>query len=336
MQQPKMAVEKKEGGQGSARVWSTMMKQTGAAALFGVSSVLIMTVNKSVLTTYNFSAFQVVGLGQIVAIIVILRVLKAFGAVSFPDCSWNQLSRVYPLPMFYFLNLVFGLGATLKTNLPMFTVLRRFTLIFVALGQMYMFKQYESVAVNGTLVMMIAGALVAAYRDLSFDLVGYLYITLNNVVTAVNTLYVKKKLSGDMGNVELMYYNCLVTLVPAIAFAAGTGDLAAAYRYARWAEPGFLLNFGLSCVMGAVLMYSMTLCQSLVSALTHTVIGCIKNIVVTYVGMYVGGDYVYEAYNFIGIHISIVASLLYSYFKFREQEAQHTLPSSTAHPLVKF
>ncbi|KAL5479199.1 hypothetical protein EMCRGX_G022691 [Ephydatia muelleri] len=327
-----MAVEENNGRrQEGRRVWSTMLKQAAAASLFGVSSILIMTVNKSVLTTYNFSAFQVVGLGQILAIIVILRTLKACGVVSFPDCSWQQFNRVYPLPLFYFLNLVFGLGATLKTNLPMFTVLRRFTLILVAAGQMYMFKQYESAAVNGTLVMMIAGALVAAYRDLSFDLVGYLYVTLNNVVTAVNTLYVKKKLNGDMSNVELMYYNCLFTLVPAVAFAAGTGDLSMAYQYTRWAEPGFLLNFGLSCVMGAILMYSMTLCQSVVSALTHTVIGCIKNIAVTYVGMYVGGDYVYEKYNFIGIHISIVASVLYSVFKLREQEARQ-LPQPLCSP----
>lgn len=321
-----MAVELNGSTEVDKRVWPSILKKAGAATLFGLSSILIMTVNKSVLTTYNFSAFQVVGLGQIVAIIVILRSLKAFGVISFPDCSWQQFYRVYPLPLFYFLNLVFGLGATQKTNLPMFTVLRRFTIIFVAVGQVYMFKQYESTTVNGTLVMMIVGAVVAAYRDLSFDLMGYVYVTMNNVVTAVNTLYVKKKLNGDMSNVELMYYNCLVTILPAIAFAAGTGDLATAYHYTRWTEPGFLLNFGLSCVMGAVLMYSMTLCQSLVSALTHTVIGCIKNIAVTYVGMYVGGDYVFETYNFIGIHISIIASVLYSVFKFREQEVSRAVP----------
>ena len=302
-------------------LWKKIAKQVGASFFFGIASILIMTVNKTVLTTYNFRAFQVVGLGQIVTIVVLLWVLKQVKLVSFPDLSWAQLKRIFPLPIFYFLNLVLGLGGTQKTNLPMFTVLRRFTLIFVSVGQIYMFNKYETPQVNFSLILMILGAFVAAYRDLTFDLVGYTYVTLNNVATAANNLYAKKKLSGDMGNVELMYYNSLVAFFPALILAAATGELRVAYEYPNWTNWNFLVNFFLSCIMGAVLMYSMTLCQQVTSALTYTVVGGIKNVAVTYIGMYVGGDYTFELYNFIGIHVSVFANLLYTYFKFKEEQA---------------
>eukprot|EP00731_Ephydatia_muelleri_P010748 Em0005g1334a len=288
----------------SRELWIKIAKQVGASFFFGVASILIMTVNKTVLTTYNFRAFQVVGLGQIVTIVVLLWALKMLKLVSFPDLSWSQLKRIFPLPIFYFFNLVLGLGGTQKTNLPMFTVLRRFTLIFVSVGQIYMFSKYETTQ----------GPDLRSHRL-------HLRHAQQRCHGGQQSLRQEEKLSGDMGNVELMYYNSLVAFVPALVLAAATGELRTAYEYPNWTSAGFLVNFFLSCIMGAVLMYSVTLCQQLTSALTYTVVGGIKNVVVTYIGMYVGGDYMFELYNFIGIHVSVAANLLYTFFKFKEEQA---------------
>jgi hypothetical protein len=93
---------------------SLMMKQIGASLFFGITSILIVMVNKTVLTSYNFPSFQTLGIGQIVAIILIAQFAKFIGVVNFPDISRKQLFKIFPLPLFYIINLIFGLASTQK------------------------------------------------------------------------------------------------------------------------------------------------------------------------------------------------------------------------------
>lgn len=303
-------------------------KKVGSALFYGFASFFITVVNKTVLTSWKFPSFLVLSIGQMVASIIVLYSGKKVRLVSFPDLGRDTPRKLFPLPLIYFGNMIFGLGGTQALSLPMFAALRRFSILMTMLLELKVLGVRPSIPVQISVWSMISGALLAASDDLSFNLQGYTYLMITNTLTAANGVYVKKNLeSKDMGKYGLVFYNSLFMIVPALLLAWIFDDLSDAMAYQHWGNPIFLIQFLLSCVMGFILSYSTILCTQHNSALTTTIVGCLKNICVTYLGMFIGGDYVFSWLNCIGINISVFGSLLYTYVTFRRKEApRKTVP----------
>lgn len=303
-----------------------IVSQVLAALFYGVSSFFIVIIIKSVLTNNKFPSSQVVGLGQMVATLAILRTCKSVGLITFPTFDSSVFRRIWPLPAIYLGNLMFGLSSTKNLSLPMFTVLRRFTILLTLLGEEVLLRYRSSTGVRVCVMMMIGGSFIAALSDLAFDYVAYIIVFLNDICTAGNTVYMKRKLEAkDLGKYGLMYYNALFMIFPATLVAWYTGDLSKALAYPHWNSILFDIQFLLACVMGFILIYSTVLCTSINSALTTTIVGCLKNIFVTYFGMFFGGDYVFSLLNFVGLNISMTGGVIYALVKYREQQKQKAI-----------
>jgi solute carrier family 35 len=199
---------------------------------------------------------------------------------------------------------------------------------------------------------MIFGAIIAAYYDFSYDFYGYVLVLFNDIFTALNGVYLKKAtISKKCSKMGVLFYNSLFSFMslalyflwsqillhePALSSSPSSSALSTSasaasssaaasisppsllqeiYEYPGWSDPSFLLLFLFTALMGSILNYSIFLCTTVNSPLTTAVIGCLKNILVTYFSMLFmtsGSDYQFNLLNFIGLNISILGSIYYT------------------------
>ncbi|XP_035221054.1 UDP-sugar transporter sqv-7-like isoform X2 [Stegodyphus dumicola] len=133
-----------------------------SALFYGISSFLIIVVNKIVLTNYKFPSTHALGIGQMLVTILVLYIGRYFSIIKFPSISSDVPKKIWPLPLFFIGNLVCGLGGTKHLSLPMFTVLRRFTILMTLVGEYLILKTRQSLPVVLTVFAMVGGAIIAA------------------------------------------------------------------------------------------------------------------------------------------------------------------------------
>ncbi|KAM9744547.1 nucleotide sugar transporter SLC35D2 [Menidia menidia] len=309
------------GAGGESAEHSGLLKFSSAVFYAG-SSFLITVVNKTVLTSFRFPSYLCLGIGQMITTIVVLYVAKANKTVQFQDFDRSIFLKIFPLPLFYIGNHVTGLGSTKKLSLPMFTVLRKFTILMTMVLEGLILRKTFPRNIIYSVVAIVFGAIVAASSDLAFDVEGYTFILLNDAFTAASGVYTKKKLGDQgLGKYGVLFYNALIIVIPTLLASAFTGDLQKAIAFEDWVSVTFVCCFLMSCFMGFVLMYSIILCSYYNSALTTSVVGALKNVAVAYIGIFVGGDYLFSWTNFLGLSICMSGGLVYSYLTFKNTQS---------------
>ncbi|KAM4876263.1 nucleotide sugar transporter SLC35D2 [Thomomys bottae] len=291
-----------------------------SALFYGVCSFLIVLVNKTLLTSYGFPSPIVLGIGQMAATIMILYVSKLNKIIHFPDFDKKIPIKLFPLPLLYVGNHISGLWSTSKLSLPMFTVLRKFTIPLTLLLEIIILGKQYSLSIVASVFAIVIGALIAAGSDLAFNLEGYIFVFLNDIFTAANGVYTKQKMDPkELGKYGVLFYNACFMIIPTFIISASTGDLQQATEFNQWKNVLFIIQFLLSCFLGFLLMYATVLCSYYNSALTTAVVGAIKNVSVAYIGMLVGGDYIFSLLNFVGLNICMAGGLRYSFLTLSSQ-----------------
>ncbi|NXI68893.1 S35D2 protein, partial [Anseranas semipalmata] len=288
-----------------------------SALFYGTCSFLIVLVNKALLSAYSFPSPIFLGIGQMAATILILYISKLNKIIHFPDFDKSIPVKLFPLPLIYVGNHISGLSSTSKLSLPMFTVLRKFTIPLTLLLEIIILGKRYPLSIIISVFAIVLGAFIAAGSDLSFNLEGYTFVLLNDIFTAANGVYTKQKMDPkELGKYGVLFYNACFMVVPTVIISFSTGDFQLTH-FQHWTNFLFVFQFLLSCLLGFLLMYSTVLCSHYNSALTTTVVGAIKNISIAYIGMLIGGDYIFSVLNFIGLNICMAGGLRYSFLTLR-------------------
>nr|XP_020827348.1 UDP-N-acetylglucosamine/UDP-glucose/GDP-mannose transporter isoform X5 [Phascolarctos cinereus] len=267
---------KAKEGEPTSAVHSQLVKLL-SALFYGTCSFFIVLVNKTVLTTYSFPSPLILGIGQMATTIVILYVSKLNKIIQFPDFNKTIPVKLFPLPLLYVGNHISGLSSTSKLSLPMFTVLRKFTIPLTLFLEVIILRKHYSLNIIVSVFAIILGAFIAAGSDLSFNLEGYIFVFLNDIFTAANGVYTKQKMDPkELGKYGVLFYNACFMIIPTFVISISTGDLQQATEFSHWRNILFITQFLLSCLLGFLLMYSTVLCSYYNSALTTTVVGAVK------------------------------------------------------------
>jgi hypothetical protein len=79
--------------------------------------------------------------------------------------------------------------------------------------------------INSVGVMCI-GAAIAAWKDMTFDIVSYFYLFLTNLFTSLYTVYINVvKKETNLNIWAMMYYNNITTMPFLAVLAWYTGDM---------------------------------------------------------------------------------------------------------------
>jgi len=303
-----------------------------AAAQYSFASLGIMFANKIVLTSYDFHSFAFLTLCQFATTVCILSFFKSRGWIDYPNNDIRMFIKVFPLQILFLVSTVCSLGGTKNVNVPMFVMLRRFTILFTMIAEYFVGGITPTRQIAASVMVLCSGAIIAV-TDFSVHFDSVVMILVANVCQALSTVISKQKMEikDGLGTYGLLMYNSLYSLMcflPFFTYGKLHVELNESLTDKNWGSPMFVALFLFSCAMASMLNFSILLCTKVNSALTTMVIGVIKNLVTTYLGMFVGNDYTFTWLNFTGLNVSVCGSLIYTWIKYSEGQTQKAQQSN--------
>ncbi|KAH1124514.1 hypothetical protein GLYMA_06G067600v4 [Glycine max] len=188
----------------------------------------------------------------------------------------KTLKHTLPLAGAYLLYMLVTMESVRGVNVPMYTTLRRTTVVFTMLVEYMLVGQRYSPSVIFSVGLIVFGAFVAGARDLSFDAHGYAIVFLSNITTAIYLATIARvgKTSG-LNSFGLMWCNGVTCGPFLFIWTLVRGDVKMTINSPYLLSPGFIVVLLFSCILAFFLNYSIFLNTTLNSALAQTICGSI-------------------------------------------------------------
>ncbi|OMO90823.1 hypothetical protein COLO4_18865 [Corchorus olitorius] len=309
---------------------SAMTKRGAYAAISYMScAVLLILFNKAALSSYSFPCANVITLFQMISSCSFLYLLRRWKIISFSNnesltnfdgntsfVPLKTLIHTLPLAGTYLLYMLVTVESVRGVNVPMYTTLRRTTVVFTMLVEFLLAGQKYSSSIIGSVGLIVLGAFVAGARDLSFDFYGYAVVFLANITTAIYLATIARigKSSG-LNSFGLMWCNGIICGPVLLLWTFLHGDLKTTMNFPDLFSPGFMAVMILSCTLAFFLNYTIFLNTTLNSAVTQTICGNLKDFFTIGLGWILFGGLPFDLLNVIGQLLGFVGSGLYAYYK---------------------
>ncbi|XP_046567448.1 UDP-galactose/UDP-glucose transporter 7-like [Haliotis rubra] len=300
---------------------STTAKGMLAALFYGVCSVGTAFINKALMTSMKFDFPVFIMVVQMMFTIILLETLSFCRVLDIPRYTLARAKKFVWPAVFYGANAVLALTALAHMNIAMYGVMKRCVPISTMLLAVVILKKgFPSRLTLVAVVMLSMGCVVAGYGDLFFHLNGYLCGICSNFTQAMYLLLVQKYSEKEQSTVDTLQLNSFNTLPFLIVACIVNGELSSLPEYDQFNQPLFYVVLLVAVASGCLLNYSLFLCTGLTSALTTSVVGGLKAMVQTIIGLFTFGGVSHNLSTFIGISMNLSGGMLYIYAKYKQNK----------------
>ena len=204
-------IDIKEESDGMPPEASYAMK-VSSALFYAGASLMVIFANKGIMTGYHFPFVGVMATVQFLGTTIVLLLCKLMKKIDLPELNQAVFRDIMPLSLMFLGNILSGLGGTRNLNLPMFTCLRRFSILLTMLTEWFYLGSKPNSSTQVSVALMIGGSIIAALYDFTYDREGYVLVMVNNIFTALNGVWMKKAIissSVKSNKLGVLFYNSL-------------------------------------------------------------------------------------------------------------------------------
>ncbi|ESO89177.1 hypothetical protein LOTGIDRAFT_229077 [Lottia gigantea] len=298
---------------------STSIKAVSAAAFYGCCSVATAFISKTLMYTYEFDYPVIVMVAQMIFTIILLEFLKLIDMIDLPQYTIKRGRSFFWPAFFYGMNALLALSALSHMNIAMYGVLKRCVPISTMVLSYFLLKrQLPSKLTVGSVLCLSLGCFIAGYGDLSFNPVAYFCGALSNFTQAIYLILVQKFSEENMTTAQTLQLNSYNTLPLLLMFSFINQEMFKVWDYPYFGDFRFILLFFLTISIGCVLNYSLFLCAGLTSALTTSVVGGLKALAQTMIGLVTFGGISHNLPTYIGIGMNLSGGIFYIFSKYQD------------------
>lgn len=310
------------------------------AAFYMLTAILLIYFNKAAFSYYNFSAPNLLTLSQSLCSLLLLSTARHYNLLTYQHFTLANFRLLLPISLSFVAYMVLGMLAMKLVSLPMYTTLRRTTVVFVMVLEYLTMSKHSSTAVKGSVAVMVVGAVVAGWKDIRFDVTSYVIVFTYNACTALYLVLINQISTREQQHAhhehrpplsqwDFMYYNNLTTIPLLAVTVLATGETNSLLHSPYLHSPTFHLSLLASSLLAFVLNYAIFRNTAVNSALTQTVAGQAKDVVVVMLGVWAFDDGALEVGGVVGVGLGFVGSLGYAVAKAWQQQPSQQ-PSSVA------
>eukprot|EP01102_Stenamoeba_stenopodia_P022275 TRINITY_DN9220_c0_g1_i1.p1 TRINITY_DN9220_c0_g1~~TRINITY_DN9220_c0_g1_i1.p1 ORF type:complete len:376 (+),score=65.62 TRINITY_DN9220_c0_g1_i1:43-1170(+) len=307
-----------DGGPNTSPLYSFI-----CASTYGLISISMTMFNKAVLSVYKFNYPITIGTLQSIFSILFLWLFAYLGYIKLPKITFADCKKYFPLSVSYLLNLLIALAALEGLNVPMYNTLKRGTTLITLVGEYWFLSKIPSSKTLLSTGFLVFGAFLAGVGDLSFDLTAYCYAGVSCMMQTAYLLQVSKA-GKELYTLGILYYNCLLSLPLTVIYMIVSGEFQAAIDYELLWDAQFQACLLISLLQGALLNYSVFLCTVVNSALTTTIVGQLKMMISSVIGLFFFNT-VITAVGGLGLLLNTLGGVMYAFFKYQEQVTHRKL-----------